>query len=104
MNNDEKCNNVGKPSAEDCDCSNCQSGNGSSASSCSGWFLIEEFAAGEDVFTAYAPHNQGGFQFSAVCNRDGRILCMMSLEDMTDKVTHARKQFDAPEMPPEGSD
>lgn len=67
------------------------------AMACSGWVPIEEFAAGNEVFTAYAPHSQGGFQFSAVCNIKGRILCMMSLDDMTDQVTHARKQFDPPQ-------
>ena len=61
-----------------------------------GWFPIDKFAVGGEVFTAYAPHYQGGFQFSAVCNANGRILCVMSLDDMTDQVTHARKQFDPP--------
>ena len=41
MNNDKKCNNVGKTFAEDCDCPNCQSGNDSCSSPCPLVKLIE---------------------------------------------------------------
>lgn len=39
------------------------------------------------VFMAFAPHDQGGFQFCAVWNLDNRLLCMMSGDDYTDKAT-----------------
>lgn len=42
------------------------------------------------VFMAYVPHSDpiaGGFQFCAVWNLDGRLLCMMSGDDFTEKAT-----------------
>lgn len=62
-----------------------------------GWKPIESAPRNGTVFVAFAPHDQGGFQFSACYNTDGFLLCMMSGDNFTLEVTHWTPQPESPE-------
>ena len=64
------------------------------------WQPLENSPRDGTVFMAYVPHDDpsvGGFQFCAVWNTRGRLLCMMSGDDYTAEATLWRPAYPLPE-------
>lgn len=52
------------------------------------WHSMQSAPSDGTVFLAFVPHSQGGYAFAAFLNTENRLLCMMSHEDLTARVTH----------------
>lgn len=63
------------------------------------WKPIETCPKDGEVFMAFVPYEDPliGFQFVALINGKGRLLSMMTMEDMTDVVTHWHEVIPLPQ-------